>query len=145
MSDFWPFVIAGLTTGSLYGLAAMGHGQSKPRSLEKHYPKIHPRLRDVIHKCIEPDPNNRFQSMKLVLNAIRSGCWGAAGGKPSVTVGKPPSGRASESCKYARRYEFVINASGPKPRANTCARSAGEVAGVNPAYAGSGGVLLNNC
>ncbi|HKN37644.1 MAG TPA: branched-chain amino acid ABC transporter permease, partial [Acidimicrobiia bacterium] len=24
MSDFWPFVIAGLTTGSLYGLAAMG-------------------------------------------------------------------------------------------------------------------------
>ena len=24
MKDFWPFVIAGLTTGSLYGLAAMG-------------------------------------------------------------------------------------------------------------------------
>ncbi|MDQ1515201.1 MAG: hypothetical protein QOE80_1031, partial [Actinomycetota bacterium] len=24
MSNFWPFVIAGLTTGSLYGLAAMG-------------------------------------------------------------------------------------------------------------------------
>ena len=24
MSDFWPFVIAGLATGSLYGLAAMG-------------------------------------------------------------------------------------------------------------------------
>jgi len=24
VSDFWPFVIAGLTTGSLYGLAAMG-------------------------------------------------------------------------------------------------------------------------
>ncbi len=24
MNDFWPFVIAGLTTGSLYGLAAMG-------------------------------------------------------------------------------------------------------------------------
>ena len=54
------------------GLAAMGHGQSKPRSLEKHYPRIDPRLRDVIHKCIEPDPEKRFQSMKLVLNAIRS-------------------------------------------------------------------------
>jgi serine/threonine-protein kinase len=58
--------------GSGDGLAAMGHGQSKPRSLEKHYPKIHPRLRDVIHKCIEPEPDNRFQSMKLALNAIRS-------------------------------------------------------------------------
>jgi eukaryotic-like serine/threonine-protein kinase len=38
------------------GLAAMGHGQSKPRPLDKHYPKIDPRLSDVIHMCIEPDP-----------------------------------------------------------------------------------------
>ena len=57
--------------GSGDGLAAMGHGQSKPVPLEKHYPKIHPTLRDVIHKCIEPDPEKRFQSMKLVFNAIR--------------------------------------------------------------------------
>lgn len=54
------------------GRAAMGHGQSKPAPLEKLYPKIDPRLRDVIHKCIQPEPEARFQSMKLVLNAIRS-------------------------------------------------------------------------
>ncbi|HYO24214.1 MAG TPA: serine/threonine-protein kinase [Lacipirellulaceae bacterium] len=53
------------------GLAAMGHGQSKPVPLDKYYPKVHPTLRDVIHKCIEPDPEKRFSSMKLVLNAIR--------------------------------------------------------------------------
>lgn len=57
--------------GSGDGLAAMGHGQSKPPSLDKFYPKIHPTLRDVIHKCMAPDPDQRFQSMKLVLNAIR--------------------------------------------------------------------------
>lgn len=53
------------------GLAAMGHGQSKPQPLDKHYPTIHPTLRDAIHKCIAPEPSQRFQSMKLVLNAIR--------------------------------------------------------------------------
>lgn len=58
--------------GSGDGLAAMGHGQSKPPSLDKYYPKIHPTLRDVIHKCMEPDPEKRFQSMRLVYNAIRS-------------------------------------------------------------------------
>ena len=54
------------------GLAAMGHGQSKPHPLDKHYPKVHPTLRDAIHKCIHPEPASRFQSMKLLLNAIRS-------------------------------------------------------------------------
>jgi len=58
--------------GSGDGLAAMGHGQTKPARLEKYYPKIHPRLRDVIYKCLEPEPDQRFQSMKLVLNAMRS-------------------------------------------------------------------------
>ncbi len=58
--------------GSGDGLSAMGHGQSKPTPLEKYYPKIHPTLRDVIHKCIEPDADKRFQSMKLVVNALRS-------------------------------------------------------------------------
>jgi serine/threonine-protein kinase len=60
------------TRGSGDGLAAMGHGQSKPPSLDKYCPKIHPTLRDVIHKCMEPEPDRRFQSMKLVLNAIRT-------------------------------------------------------------------------
>jgi serine/threonine protein kinase len=54
------------------GRAAMGHGQSKPLPLEKHYPKINPTLRDVIHKCMQPDAEKRFSSMKLVLNAIRT-------------------------------------------------------------------------
>ena len=58
--------------GSGDGMAAMGHGQSKPAPLEKHYPKINPTLRDVIHKCMESEPEKRIQSMKLVLNAIRS-------------------------------------------------------------------------
>jgi serine/threonine protein kinase len=58
--------------GSGDGLAAMGHGQSKPTPLEKYYPKVHPTVRDVIHKCIEPDPDKRFASMKLVLNALRT-------------------------------------------------------------------------
>jgi serine/threonine protein kinase len=53
------------------GMAAMSHGQSSPASVDKFYPKIHPRIRDLIHKCIEPDPENRIQSMKLVLNTLR--------------------------------------------------------------------------
>jgi serine/threonine-protein kinase len=57
--------------GSADGMAAMGHGQSDPVPLDKHYPRIHPALRDIIHKCIQPDPDKRFQSMKLVLNALR--------------------------------------------------------------------------
>ena len=57
--------------GSGDGLAAMGHGQTKPAPLEKYYPKVHPTLRDAIHKCIEPEPEKRFQSMKQFLNAIR--------------------------------------------------------------------------
>lgn len=59
------------TRGSGDGLAAMGHGMSKPPSLDKYYPKIHPTLRDAIHKCMAPDPEKRFASMKLFLNAIR--------------------------------------------------------------------------
>ena len=58
--------------GSGDGLAAMGNGQSAPVPLEKHCPKINPILRDAIHKCLEPEPEKRFQSMKVLLNAIRS-------------------------------------------------------------------------
>jgi eukaryotic-like serine/threonine-protein kinase len=58
--------------GSGDGLAAMGHGATPPKPLEHYYPRIHPRLRDAIHKCMEPEPENRFQSMKVFLNAIRS-------------------------------------------------------------------------
>jgi serine/threonine-protein kinase len=58
--------------GSGDGLAAMGNGQSAPTPIEKHCPKIHPAIRDVIHKCLEPEAEKRFQSMKLLLNAMRS-------------------------------------------------------------------------
>ena len=57
--------------GSGDGLAAMGNGQSAPTPIEKHCPKIHPTIRDVIHKCLEPEAEKRFQSMKLLLNAMR--------------------------------------------------------------------------
>jgi serine/threonine-protein kinase len=53
------------------GRAAMGHGQSKPIPLDKHYPNINPKLRDAIHKCMEAEPEKRFQSMKSFLQAIR--------------------------------------------------------------------------
>jgi len=53
------------------GLAAMGHGQSKPQPLEKHCPNVDPKLSDAIHKCIAAEPDQRFQSMKSFLQAIR--------------------------------------------------------------------------
>ncbi|RIK77445.1 MAG: serine/threonine protein kinase [Planctomycetota bacterium] len=53
------------------GLAAMGHGTTAPKPLEHYYPRIHPKLRDAIHKCLEADPDKRFASMKQFLNAIR--------------------------------------------------------------------------
>ncbi|BBO30687.1 serine/threonine protein kinase [Lacipirellula parvula] len=58
--------------GSGDGLAAMGNGQSAPVPLEKHCPKINPVIRDAIHKCLEPEAEKRFGSMKTLLNAIRS-------------------------------------------------------------------------
>lgn len=58
--------------GSGDGLAAMGNGQSAPTPIEKHCPQIHPAIRDAIHKCLEPEAEKRFQSMKLLLNAIRN-------------------------------------------------------------------------
>jgi eukaryotic-like serine/threonine-protein kinase len=58
--------------GSGDGLAAMGNAQSKPRPLETYYPKIHPTLRDVIHKCLEPEPDARFPSMKQMINAMKA-------------------------------------------------------------------------
>jgi serine/threonine-protein kinase len=58
--------------GSGDGLAAMGNGQSAPTPLEKHCPNINPVIRAAIHKCLEPEPEQRFQSMKLLLNAIRA-------------------------------------------------------------------------
>jgi serine/threonine protein kinase len=54
------------------GMAAMSHGQSEPPPLEKYYPKIHPTLQRAITRCMLPDPNERTQSIRQFLNAIRS-------------------------------------------------------------------------
>ena len=59
--------------GSGDGLAAMGHGQSKPPPLEKHYPKIHPTLRDAIHKCMEPEPDEALPDDEADAQRDRSG------------------------------------------------------------------------
>jgi eukaryotic-like serine/threonine-protein kinase len=52
------------------GQAAMTHGQSAPPPLRKFYPKINPTLEAAIHKCMESEPENRFQSITHFLKAI---------------------------------------------------------------------------
>lgn len=52
------------------GRAAMAHGLTEPPPLRNYYPKIHPTLEAAIHKCMQPDPNNRFQNMAQFLKAI---------------------------------------------------------------------------
>jgi serine/threonine protein kinase len=52
------------------GQAAMTHGQSTPPPLKKFYAKINPTLEAAIHKCMEPDPENRFPTITQYLKAI---------------------------------------------------------------------------
>jgi serine/threonine-protein kinase len=52
------------------GRAAMAHGLSAPPPLRKFYPKIEPTLEAAIHKCLEPEPGDRFPSMTQFLKAI---------------------------------------------------------------------------
>jgi serine/threonine-protein kinase len=52
------------------GRAAMAHGQSTPPPLKKFYPKINPTLEAAIHKCMESEPENRFQTITQFLKAI---------------------------------------------------------------------------
>jgi serine/threonine-protein kinase len=51
------------------GQAAMSHGMSVPPPLRKYYPKINPTLEAAIHKCMEAEPENRFQSISQFLKA----------------------------------------------------------------------------
>jgi serine/threonine-protein kinase len=53
------------------GRAAMGHGQHAMPPLSKYYAKIDPTLEAAIMKCVEPEPENRWQSMTQFLNAIK--------------------------------------------------------------------------
>jgi serine/threonine-protein kinase len=52
------------------GQAAMTHGQSAPPPLRNFYPKINPTLEAAIHKCMESEPENRFQSITQYLKVI---------------------------------------------------------------------------
>jgi serine/threonine-protein kinase len=52
------------------GRAAMAHGLTDAPPLRKFYPKIHPTLEAAIHKCMEAEPDNRFQNIAQFLKAI---------------------------------------------------------------------------
>ena len=52
------------------GQAAMTHGQSAPTPLRTFYPKINPTLEAAIHKCMESEPESRFQTITQYLKAI---------------------------------------------------------------------------
>jgi serine/threonine protein kinase len=51
------------------GQAAMSHGMSTPPPLRKYYPKINPTLEAAIHKCMEAEPDLRFQTIGQFLKA----------------------------------------------------------------------------
>ena len=51
-------------------VAAMAHGLSEPPPLRKFYPTVHPTLEAAIHKCIESEPEKRFQSISQFLKAV---------------------------------------------------------------------------
>jgi serine/threonine-protein kinase len=52
------------------GRAAMAHGLTDAPPLRKFYPKIQPALEAAIHKCMEAEPDNRFQNIAQFLKAI---------------------------------------------------------------------------
>ncbi len=56
--------------GSGDGLAAMNHGLTRPPSLTKFYPQIHPVLEEAIFKCLEPQVEQRTASMQDFLQEI---------------------------------------------------------------------------
>lgn len=54
------------------GMAAMSHGTSEPVPLSTYYPRIDPRLEAAIHKCLEADPEKRFQSVDDFQKAVKT-------------------------------------------------------------------------
>lgn len=53
------------------GLAAMSHGASDAPPLAKFYPKIEPKLAEIIHQCIENEPSNRPPNMEAVVKSLK--------------------------------------------------------------------------
>jgi eukaryotic-like serine/threonine-protein kinase len=60
----WPI-------GETSGLAALAHDTMDPRDLHDFCPKLNVTLARAIMKCLEPDPNRRFQSIDQFLQAVR--------------------------------------------------------------------------
>ena len=56
--------------GSGDGRAAMNHGLTKPTPLSHYYPSIHPKIEEIIFRCMEPDVNDRTQTISEVLSSI---------------------------------------------------------------------------
>lgn len=53
------------------GKAALKHDTRPPTPIEQHNPKINPALAKAVMCCIEPDPNNRPETMEHFLRMIR--------------------------------------------------------------------------
>lgn len=54
------------------GMAALTHDSEKVTSIFEHRPDLSQKLGNAIHKCIEVKPDDRMQSCKHFLGAIRS-------------------------------------------------------------------------
>lgn len=51
------------------GMAAMSHNQP-PTDIRRHRPQINSDLAEAIHRCIEPDRNKRYRTLREFLDAI---------------------------------------------------------------------------
>ena len=56
--------------GSGDGRAAMNHGLTKPTPISQFYPTVHPKIEEVIFKCMEPEREKRIRSIKEVLSVL---------------------------------------------------------------------------
>ena len=53
------------------GTAALAHDTEEVIPITQHRPQLHPELAKAVHKCLEVDVNNRMESCKRFLGAIR--------------------------------------------------------------------------
>lgn len=54
------------------GTAALIHDTQEVTPITQHRPHLHPKLAKAIHKCLEVEPDNRMESCKRFLAAIRT-------------------------------------------------------------------------
>lgn len=53
------------------GVAAMTHGTHEPADIREFCPRIDPRLEKAIYACLEPEPDNRPESMEEFMRMIK--------------------------------------------------------------------------